>query len=116
MVNFIKRFIEMMTNGLKFNLKNSSRLASGLFIIITTKFMKKKFNHFSAFQKLKPKQLLGALVLMSLLSSCSDLIEGGLSIGYGVVTILLTLLKWGFIIGGALFVIAFIVSLFNKNK
>jgi hypothetical protein len=78
--------------------------------------MRKIINYYSTFKTLKPKQLLGVLLLMFVTSGCSDLIEGGLSIGYGVVTILFTLLKWGFIIGGALFVIAFIVSLFNKNK
>ncbi len=78
--------------------------------------MKKIFNHFSAFQKLKPKQLLGALVLMFVLSGCSDLIEGGLYVGYGITTILFTIFKWLLIIGGIVFVIAFIASLFNKNK
>ncbi|WP_129595319.1 hypothetical protein [Seramator thermalis] len=77
--------------------------------------MKKIFNHYVVFQKLKPKLILGALVLMFVLSGCSDLIEGGLYVGYGITTILFTILKWLLIIGGIVFVIAFIVGLFNKK-
>lgn len=82
---------------------------------LNNEFMKKIFNHHSDFQKLKPKQLLGVLLLMFVISGCSDLIEGGLYVGYGITTILFTILKWLLIIGGIVFVIAFIVGLFNKK-
>lgn len=51
---------------------------------------------------------------MFVTSGCSDLIEGGLHIAYGVVIILFTILKWGLIIGGVLFIIALIIGLFKR--
>lgn len=76
--------------------------------------MRKIINYYSTFKTLKPRQLLSILLIMFVTSGCSDLIEGGLHIGYGITTILFTILKWVLIIGGVVFVIAFIISLFNR--
>lgn len=78
--------------------------------------MRKIINYYSTFKTLKPKQLLGFLLLMFVTSGCSDIIEGGAHIGYGVTTVLLAIAKWVLIIIVGGLILAFIIGLFNRNK
>lgn len=70
-------------------------------------------NNYSTFKAIKTKQLLGVLLLMFITSGCSDLIEGGAHIGYGITTFLIGLLKIGGIILLIVVVFAIIASFFN---
>lgn len=81
---------------------------------LNKEFMRKIMNYYSAFKTLKPKQLLSVLLIMFVTSGCSDIIEGGIHVGYGIATIIFTVLKWALIIGGVIVVLAFIIGLFNR--
>lgn len=66
----------------------------------------------TTFKRVKHQYL--ALFMIFLFTSCSDIIEGGLHVTYGITTILFTILKWGLIIIVILFILALIVGLFNR--
>lgn len=75
--------------------------------------MKKTNNYYLMLKTLKPKQLLNVLLIMFVTSGCSDIIEGGAHIGYGITTFLIGLLKIGGIILLIVVVFAIIASFFN---
>jgi hypothetical protein len=75
--------------------------------------MRKIINYYSTFKTLKPRQLLSILLIMFVTSGCSDIIEGGAHIGYGITTFLIGLLKIGGIILLIVVVFAIIASFFD---
>lgn len=75
--------------------------------------MRKIINYYSTFKTLKPRQLLSILLIMFVTSGCSDIIEGGAHIGYGITTFLIGLLKIGGIVLLIVVVFAIIASFFD---